>query len=69
MHKIVITGCAGFIGSHLTEQLLEMGFQVTGIDNFDPFYAKSVKKDNLSGFILHPNVKFLEIDLTNRNAL
>jgi len=69
MHKIVITGCAGFIGSHLTEQLLEMGFQVTGIDNFDPFYAKSVKKDNLSGFILHPNFKFLEIDLTNRNAL
>ncbi|MDD4191391.1 MAG: NAD-dependent epimerase/dehydratase family protein, partial [Mangrovibacterium sp.] len=38
MSNIVVTGCAGFIGSHLCEKLLDMGHSLTGIDNFDPFY-------------------------------
>lgn len=47
MKRIVVTGCAGFIGSHLTERLLEAGFHVLGIDNFDPFYPRTQKEDNL----------------------
>lgn len=69
MYKIVITGCAGFIGSHLTEKLLGLGYEVTGIDNFDPFYDVSIKKKNLSGFLNHPNFQFLEIDLTDKKTL
>ena len=45
--RLLITGMAGFIGSHLTERLLARGHEVTGLDNFDPFYARSVKEANL----------------------
>lgn len=65
MHKILVTGCAGFIGSHLTEKLLEMSYTVIGIDNFDPFYEISIKKNNLSAVINHPNFQFHELDLTD----
>ena len=69
MSTIVVTGCAGFIGSHLSEQLLNEGNQLIGIDNFDPYYDRKVKERNLSGFINHPNFRFLEIDLADYNAL
>lgn len=69
MTHIIVTGCAGFIGSHLTEKLLALGHQVTGIDNFDPFYDVAVKKQNLSYFIEHPAFRFLELDLANRVQL
>jgi UDP-glucuronate 4-epimerase len=61
--RLLITGMAGFIGSHLTERLLARGHEVTGLDNFDPFYARSRKEANLAvlgkgrcveGDILHP---------------
>ncbi|HPR60127.1 MAG TPA: GDP-mannose 4,6-dehydratase, partial [Prolixibacteraceae bacterium] len=54
MKKILVTGCAGFIGSHLCEKLLALGYQVSGIDNFDPFYSPTIKHKNLSNFINHP---------------
>ncbi|MBN1765526.1 MAG: GDP-mannose 4,6-dehydratase [Sedimentisphaerales bacterium] len=46
--KIVVTGAAGFIGSHLSEALLAQGVHVVGLDNFDDFYDPAVKRDNLS---------------------
>ena len=67
--KILVTGCAGFIGSHLCEKLLTEGFEVVGIDNFDPFYAKAIKIRNLSSFIKNPAFTFLEIDLRDYDAL
>ncbi|MBL4708727.1 MAG: GDP-mannose 4,6-dehydratase [Flavobacteriales bacterium] len=67
--KVLLTGCAGFIGSHLAEQLLEKGFDVIGIDNFSKFYNKKVKTDNLSGFINHPNFSFHEVDIRNNKQL
>lgn len=44
---ILVTGAAGFIGSHTCEALLGRGERVVGIDNFDPFYAESIKRSNL----------------------
>jgi UDP-glucuronate 4-epimerase len=69
MSKIVVTGCAGFIGSHLCEKLLGTGHSLIGIDNFDPFYARSIKEKNLSSFINHPDFEFLEIDLADFDFL
>ncbi|MEN6456262.1 MAG: GDP-mannose 4,6-dehydratase [Prolixibacteraceae bacterium] len=65
MAKIIVTGCAGFIGSHLCEQLLALGHAVIGIDNFDPFYARSLKEKNLNSFISHSDFEFLELDLAD----
>lgn len=61
--KILITGCAGFIGSHTTEFFLNKNFQVVGIDNFDDFYPKKDKEKNLSNFLQHKNFQFVEMDI------
>lgn len=47
MSTIVVTGCAGFIGSHLAAALLARGDRVVGIDNFDPFYSQELKHENV----------------------
>ena len=47
MNKILVTGCAGFIGSHLTDRLLKEGSDVVGIDNFNDYYNQKVKEQNL----------------------
>jgi UDP-glucuronate 4-epimerase len=44
---VLITGVAGFIGSHLVEQLLNLGYQVVGLDNFDDFYPPAIKWNNI----------------------
>lgn len=54
--KSVVTGVAGFIGSHLAEELLEIGHQVVGIDSFTEFYPRQMKESNL--FTLQNNNKF-----------
>ncbi len=46
--KLLVTGIAGFIGSHLAERLLDRGDTVVGLDSFDPFYARSIKERNLA---------------------
>jgi UDP-glucose 4-epimerase len=43
----VVTGCAGFIGSHLAERLLEEGEDVVGIDNFNDYYSEGIKRENI----------------------
>jgi len=63
MKSVLITGCAGFIGSTLTEFLLSEGFKVTGIDNFDHFYSKQVKKNNLQNFIDNESFNFYELNI------
>lgn len=67
--KILVTGCAGFIGSHLTERLLTIGYQVIGVDNFDSFYPRSVKERNLSASLSHGNFTFIEADIRDTNWL
>ena len=65
MNTILVTGCAGFIGSHVCELLLAKGFRVIGVDNFDLFYPKEIKEDNLKHFSKNPNFTFYEIDICN----
>ena len=45
---VLVTGSAGFIGSHLSERLLSDGYSVVGLDNFDTFYEPRVKRANLA---------------------
>jgi len=66
---ILITGAAGFIGSHLAERLLARGDQVVGLDNFDPFYPREAKERNLSGPKAHPGFTFVEADLRDAGAM
>src|SRR5262245_13905770 len=61
--KCVVTGAAGFIGSHLCEELLRRGNDVTGIDAFIPYYAPALKERNLAGCLAHPRFRFHRLDL------
>ena len=67
--KILVTGCAGFIGSHCCEKLLAEGHELIGIDNFSRFYAKSTKLQNMQSFRHHENFTFHEVDLRDKDAL
>ena len=67
--KILVTGAAGFIGSHLCERLLEEGNMVVGFDNFDPFYDRAVKEKNLKASISHDSFELIEGDITDSEAL
>jgi nucleoside-diphosphate-sugar epimerase len=59
----VVTGAAGFIGSHLCEALLAAGHHVTGLDSFNPYYPRSLKEANLTAARAYPNFDFHVIDL------
>ena len=63
--KSVITGAAGFIGSHLAEKLLGLGHEVVGVDKFLDNYSRDFKDSNLSQFAKHPSFKFINDDLVN----
>lgn len=63
MSVCLVTGAAGFIGSHLTESLLGQGHQVVGVDAFIPYYPRARKEQNLDGIRYHPNFRLLELDL------
>ena len=67
MAIVLITGVAGFIGSHTAERFLREGHEVWGVDNFDPFYSRSVKENNLSGLLRNPLFQFLEFDFTSED--
>lgn len=63
--QCVVTGCAGFIGSHLAERLLADGHTVVGIDCFTDYYARPIKERNMSGAKAHPKFRFAEEDLAD----
>jgi nucleoside-diphosphate-sugar epimerase len=62
--KILVTGCAGFIGSHVVARLLKEGHEVMGVDCFDIYYSRSQKEKNLMPVLLHPQFKLVEDNLS-----
>ncbi len=69
MTRILVTGAAGFIGSHLCEALVRRGDEVIGLDNFDPFYPRAVKERNLDSLRRAPGFASHEIDVLDAGAV
>jgi UDP-glucuronate 4-epimerase len=64
--KILVTGTAGFIGSHVALKLLERGDQVIGLDSLNDYYDVNLKKARLARFMDHPNYTHIHGDLADR---
>ena len=70
--KVIVTGGAGFIGSHVCEALLSAGHEVTSLDNFNPFYDPAVKRRNIREILRHPQAarfKSVRADIRDRAAM
>ncbi|OJW17839.1 MAG: epimerase [Planctomycetales bacterium 71-10] len=67
--KTLVTGGAGFIGSHLVDRLLADGGQVTVVDNFDPYYPAEVKRANLAAASRSPRFRLVEADIRDAEAV
>jgi len=61
--RAIVTGCAGFIGSHLVDSLLEMGYEVIGIDCFTNYYPRWIKERNLENGLKNERFKLIEKDI------
>jgi UDP-glucuronate 4-epimerase len=61
--KVLVTGAAGFIGSHVSEALVARGHAVVGVDNFDAFYARAVKERNVEALRAKKGFRFIEADV------
>jgi UDP-glucuronate 4-epimerase len=67
--RILVTGGAGFIGSHLVERLLADGHRVVCLDNFDDFYNPALKRRNLAAALKHSGFRLVEGDLRDEGGL
>lgn len=61
--RVLVTGVAGFIGSHLAERLISGGNEVLGVDSFFDYYPKRIKENNLKGLLTKSGFKFIEGDI------
>ena len=66
--RVLVTGCAGFIGMHTAEKLLDAGVSVLGVDNFDPYYDVALKKARIARLEGRPGFLFERIDLADQKA-
>ena len=69
MKRVLVTGGAGFIASHLVDKLLARGCEVTVVDNFDPFYGAGVKEANICAHLESPNYRLVREDVRRLEAL
>jgi len=67
MKTVLITGCGGFIGYHLTKKILD-DYKIIGIDNLNDYYDVNLKKDRLNN-LKHKNFKFIKSDISNKEEL
>lgn len=69
METALITGGAGFIGSHLSERLLSEGWRVVCLDNFDTFYDPQIKRNNISSALKENYFTLIEGDIRDKRLL
>jgi len=69
MGSVLVTGCAGFIGFHLSQRLLATGAPVFGVDNLNDYYDVNLKKARLAQLEAMPGFQFLRVDLSDRVAI
>jgi UDP-glucuronate 4-epimerase len=69
MKRVLLTGCAGFIGFHVTQRLLQSGHEVIGIDNLNRFYNEGLKPARLEILRHDPGFKFIHADIADLNAV
>ena len=67
--RALITGAAGFIGSHLCERLLADGWAVVGVDNFNDFYEPQIKRRNIRVCLKNKNFQIIEADIRSSEAM
>ena len=67
--KLLVTGAAGFIGSHTSKFLLERGDEVVGLDNLNEYYDVTLKHARLAVLSKYPRFKFVKLDLTDRQGM
>ncbi len=67
--KLLVTGCSGFIGMHVAEQLLLRGDEVIGLDNMNDYYETSLKEARLNQLQAHTNFRFYRLDLADRRGV
>lgn len=63
----LVTGCAGFIGSHLTERLLDLGHRIIGVDCFTDYYPRSIKEKNIENSLKNRNFRFIQENILDIN--
>lgn len=69
MKSALVTGGAGFIGSHLVDNLLSEGWRVTVVDSFDPFYDQTIKEANIKPHLENPNYRLVRADIRDLETL
>lgn len=69
MASVLITGSAGFMGSHLAEVLVAAGHRVVGLDNFDPYYPRATKEHNIAGLLQSGGCSFVEGDIRDADTV
>jgi len=67
--KALVTGAAGFIGSHLTERILAQGHTILAVDNFDDFYDPQVKRRNIGRCLKNERFRLIEADIRDSDAM